>query len=258
MTGNRGSASSPVRAGRRPGPKTSQALFRRRATAVRRRMLRLVLASVLAAGLVAGLVWLVAFSPVLAASTVRVEGAADADADAVLEAAAVPLGAPLARLDTGAIAARVQERAPFVRAAGVHRAWPDTVVVEVVPRTPLLAVRGPQGEVSLVDEQAVSFRDVDSVPAGLPVVDRPTDAAATEDALLAVIDALRLLRDDQRERVTDLRVSGYDQVSFTLGTVRVIWGGRAEGAKKLAVLDALLRTNPALVDVSAPDTPITR
>ena len=38
----------------------------------------------------------------------------------------------------------------------------------------------------------------------------------------------------------------------------MVWGGIADGPKKLAVLEALLRTNPAVVDVSAPDTPITR
>jgi cell division protein FtsQ len=40
--------------------------------------------------------------------------------------------------------------------------------------------------------------------------------------------------------------------------VSVVWGGQADGPKKLAVLEALLKTNPAVIDVSAPDTPVTR
>jgi cell division protein FtsQ len=217
-----------------------------------------VLVAVAVAALVAALVWLVGFSSVLSADSVRVDGVANADAAAVLDAAGVPLGAPLARVDTGAIAGRVERDVAFVKEAAVHRAWPHTVVVEVEPRTAVVAVRGPQEQVTLVDDEGVSFRDVESVPAGLPVVDRSTEAALSTDALHAVIEVLGLLSDDQRATVTNLLVSGYDQVSFTLGKVQVVWGGRSEGPKKLAVLNALLRTNPALVDVSAPDTPITR
>ena len=74
--------------------------------------------------------------------------------------AAVPLGTPLARLDTGRIAERVQSQVRFVKQASVHRAWPQTVVVEVAPRTALLALRGPDGSLSLVDDHGVSFREV--------------------------------------------------------------------------------------------------
>ena len=69
---------------------------------------------------------------------------------------------------------------------------------------------------------------------------------------------LGLLTDTQRSTVTDLTVSSADLVTFMLGKVQVVWGGRGDGAKKLAVLNALLKTDPAVVDVSAPDTPVTR
>ena len=47
-------------------------------------------------------------------------------------------------------------------------------------------------------------------------------------------------------------------VSFTLGGVDVVWGGADAADRKLRILEALLPTDPAVIDVSAPDTPVTR
>ena len=58
--------------------------------------------------LVAGL-WLVEVSPVLAARTVRVEGVPAGAVAGIRDRADVPMGTPLARLDTDAIAQRVIE-----------------------------------------------------------------------------------------------------------------------------------------------------
>lgn len=241
---------------RRQPVTASRARFERRATRVRRRPLRLALAGLLALGLLGGVGWLVGFSSVLATTSVQVEGVSDADASAVLDAAAVPLGTPLARLDTGRIAERVQSQVRFVKQASVHRAWPQTVVVEVAPRTALLALRGPDGSLSLVDDHGVSFREVQTLPEGLPVVG--ASGTPAQDGVAAVVEVLGLLTDTQRSTVTDLTVSSADLVTFMLGKVQVVWGGRGDGAKKLAVLNALLKTDPAVVDVSAPDTPVTR
>ncbi|MGB8381775.1 MAG: FtsQ-type POTRA domain-containing protein [Dermatophilaceae bacterium] len=241
---------------RRPPVTASRARFERRASRVRRRPLRLALAGVLALGLLIGVGWLVGFSSVLATTSVQVEGVSDADASAVLDAAAVPLGTPLARLDTNRIAERVQSQVRFVKQASVHRAWPQTVVVEVAPRTALLALRGADGSLSLVDDHGVSFREVATLPEDLPVVG--SNGTPAEDGLAVVVEVLGLLTDTQRSTVTDLTVSSADLVTFMLGKVQVVWGGRGDGAKKRAVLNALLKTDPAVVDVSAPDTPVTR
>ena len=57
-----------------------------------------------------------------------------------------------------------------------------------------------------------------------------------------------------------MRITSASLVSFTMGNTTVIWGGGDAGARKAAVLSALLRTRPvpATIDVSAPDTPVTR
>ncbi|MFZ1287323.1 MAG: FtsQ-type POTRA domain-containing protein [Candidatus Phosphoribacter sp.] len=249
-----------ARSSRRPGRakvSSSRVRFEQRAAAARQRPLRLA-AAVLAVVVVLGSVgWVVWGSEVLNADHVAVEGVTDeADRAEVLAVAAVPLGQALARIDTGAIAARVGAL-PFVRRAAVNRSWPHTVTVVVTARVPLLLVRGPEGELALVDEDGVAFRTVTDPPSGLPLVNGSANRPEPE-GLQAVIDILRLLPEGQRSAVTEITVTSASLVSFKLGRVQIVWGGRAQPDKKLAVLTALLATKPALIDVSAPDTPVTR
>ena len=244
-------------AGRRPSM-SARARLEQRAVAVRQRPARVLAAAALTLAVVFGAGWLVWGSSVLAADTVRIEGLAadDADRAAVAEAAAVPLGTALARIDVGAVAARVRS-VPFVRDASVDRAWPHTVVVHVVPRVALFAVRGPQGRLGLVDADAVIFREVTSLPPGIPLANGTSDAPAPE-GLRAVVTVLRLLPETQRATVNEITVTSASLVTFKLGTVQVVWGGQGQEEKKMKVLQALLATKPTVVDVSAPDTPVTR
>ena len=77
--------------------------------------------------------WLVAFSPLLGASTVQVQGATTLSDDQVRSAAAIADGTPLVRLDTAAVARRV-EALPQVASARVTVAYPSTVTVTVLER----------------------------------------------------------------------------------------------------------------------------
>lgn len=244
--------------GRRRRPSMSaRARFEQRAVAVRQRPARVLAVVAALVALLAGTGWLLWGSSLLAADTVRVEGvAADADRAEVSQAAAVPLGTPLVSIDLAAIAARVQA-VPFVRAVSVDRAWPHSVVVRVDPRVALFAVRGPQGRLALVDADAVVFREVDALPKGIPLVNGSSDTPAQE-GLRAVIAVLRLLPETQRATVSDITVTSASLVTFKLGTVQVVWGGQGQEEKKLKVLQVLLATKPAVIDVSAPDTPVTR
>ncbi len=243
---------------RRAAPASPVPLQRRAAGGRRRSVPRAALA-VAAAALAGALAWAVFFSSVLAVDTVRVEGVGEEDSRPVLEAAGVSLGTPLARLDVGDVAARVRQQVPFVREASVTRAWPHTVVVHAVPRTALLAARGPSGQVRLVDEHGVAFRSVPTVPPGLPTagVSGFPEEGDTDGGLQAAAEVLRVLPEQQRSQVSDLTASSANLVTFRLGRVKVVWGGPGEGAKKAAVLGALLATRPATVDVSAPDLPVT-
>lgn len=238
------------------GVASSRARFEQRTAQARRRPWRLAAAGALVLLVVAGLVWLLALGPVLAVREVRVTGLGDAtEVAAVLAAADVPDGTPLARVDTSGAARRVGE-IPTVASVEVTRSWPDTVTVAVTRKAPVLAVRLPDGTLRVADASGVPYQQVAAVPAGVPLV---TSSSATPDpqGLRAAAGVLQVLPADLRRQVTGMTVASADAVSFQLGGVAVTWGGPSDGAKKARVLQVLLGTKPATVDVSAPDTPTT-
>ncbi len=231
--------------------------FRERALSNRRRpWLRalLVVATVAVAALVGWLVW---WSPVLGVDDVEVAGVTGAEARAVAALASVPEGTPLARVDTDAVAARVRERVT-VAEASVRRSWPGTLSVEVVPRTAALVVRNPDGRLEVVDAEGVTFGVVRAAPAGIPVVTATGSRGTTREALVSSLALLRALPPRLAADVSGIRVSSANLVTFTLGPRTVVWGGGEESPRKVAVLTALLRTKATVIDVSAPDTPVTR
>ncbi len=241
----------------RQGVLSSRARFERRAMQARRRPLRLVawVAAVLAALALA--VWVVGFSPLLVARTVTVTGLADAaERDAAVAAARVTLGTPLARVDTAGAAERIRAIST-VRSVAVTRSWPSAISVAVERKVPVLAVKNPQGQLQVVDAAGEAFQTVEALPPGVAMVNATTSAPDPE-GVRAAISVLGLLSPAQRSTVAEVTVSSADLVTFRLGPVTVVWGGVADGPKKLKVLNALLPTSPSVVDVSAPDTPVTR
>jgi hypothetical protein len=104
-----------------------------------------------------------------ASPTVEVSGATGAEAAAVAELVDVPIGTPLARVDTEAVAARVRERITDAEVS-VRRAWPSTLAVDIVLRTPAIVVKNPQGQLEVVDAEGVAFGVVKAAPKGVPVV----------------------------------------------------------------------------------------
>ncbi len=207
--------------------------------------------------LVTAVVWLVAWSPVLTAREVAVNGLSNpAETQAVAAAAAIPLGVPLVKIDTSGAAARVA-KIPTVASVTVTRSWPSTVTVQVERKVAVLGVQNPQGQLQVVDARGIPFEAVSALPPGIAQVNA-TSSAPDPAGLRAAIEVLQVLSPAQRSTVSALTVTSADLVTLQLGAVSVVWGGSDDGAKKLAVLNALLRTNPAVIDVSAPDTPVTR
>ncbi len=244
-------------AARRAGGDAGRARFERRAATVRRRPRVLLAVGAALVVLLAATVWVVGFSSLLAARTVTVTGLADpAEQQAVLAAAAVPLGTPLARVDTGGASDRVA-RIATIGSVTVSRSWPSTVVVSVARKVAVLAVKNPQGQLQVVDATGVPFETVATLPPGVAQVNAASDAPDPE-GIRTAISILQLLSPERRAQVSAVTVTSADLVTLQLGPVSVVWGGLADGPKKLAVLEALLTTNPAVIDVSAPDTPVTR
>lgn len=241
-----------------PDERATRERFAQRATDARRQVRRRRLLAALAVVVVGALVWLLGFSSLLAVGDVEVTGAADPDVAAVEDVALEESGTPLARVDTDELADRLREQVPGVAHADVSRGWPQTLTVEITPREPALAVTSEDGTIGLMDLEGVTFRSVDSVPDGVPEVTAEEGAEVTSDGVAAAREMLAALPDGLRGRVDDIRVDEADQVSFAVGETRVVWGDKSESERKVELVQVLLEEEPATIDVSAPDTPVTR
>ncbi|NYI07102.1 cell division protein FtsQ/DivIB [Allostreptomyces psammosilenae] len=218
--------------------------------------------ALLAAGvaLAGGAVWLVAFSPVLDARRVQVVGTELLTEEQVREAARVPLGGPLARVDTAAAERAVAElsRVDSVR---VSRVWPHTVRVEVVEHR-TVALLDEDGRLREVDEHGVVFEEAAGPLPGVPVVrvapdGGPSGAAFPRAELLAGAAEVALaVPEELRERTEVVRMDSWDDVRLELtdGSV-VVWGSPEDSARKAEVLTDMLAHPAAVYDVSVPEQP---
>ena len=218
-------------------------------------MLAAALAVVLA--LVAGGAWLVELSPVLVTRSVRVEGVPPGDVSNIVRRAAVPMGVPLAKVDTSAIARRVILQAALANVS-VSRSYPSTIVISASLRVPVLAVKNPQGQVQVVDIEGVVYATVSSAPKGVPLINTVENPPSRE-SLRGAMAVLRALSAAQRRKVTNVTVLGPNMITLKLGAVTVVWGGASEPELKVKVMTVLLRQNQVgTIDVSAPRTPVIR
>lgn len=201
------------------------------------------------------LAWLLVATPVLAVRTVVVSGTERLTAGQVRAAAAVDTGTPLARVDTGEVAARVLALRPVDRVEVIRR-WPSTVQVRVTERAAVAGLLDRTG-VTLVDADGVGFARAKALAPGTvrlqvprPGPDDPTTRAA-----------LRVLSDLPPPLRTPLRVvraASPSSVTLVLsGGRQVVWGGPEDTALKAKVTLALLKLPGRTFDVSRP-TVVTR
>jgi len=243
--------------GRPSGLPSSRARFDARAARVRRRPWLLAAWLVVALSLVAGGVWLVRYSPVLVARSVRVEGVPQGDVAQIMRRASVPMGRPLASIDTAEIARRVIATAVLAEVT-VSRSYPSTIVITASRRTPVLAVKNPQGQVQVVDSKGVAYATVAAPPRGVPMIDTLENPSSRESMRAALV-VLQALSSRQRGQVSEVTVLGPNMVTLKLGAVKVVWGDASEPELKVKVMTALLRQKDVgTIDVSAPSTPVIR
>jgi cell division protein FtsQ len=214
---------------------------------------RLILGAGAAVLLAAVIVWLLAFSSVFAARNVTVRGVHQLSAAQVRHAAAIDPGTPLLRLNSGAVAHRVQ-RLPDVAAARVSTSFPSTVVITVTERTPVGYVHA-DGGYTLVDTTGLQYRTVHAKPGNLPlfVVPKGADSRTTGGAVARVAAALpkSLLH-----RVTSIQALDPDAITLLLTDNRIVrWGSAAHSAQKARILPTLLRQHGTQFDVTNPDLP---
>jgi cell division protein FtsQ len=228
-------------------------LANKRRQRLRRRIL-MVSAAIGAVAVVAGGVWVVYFSPVFAATTVSISGTSILTAADVTAAAQVPLGTPLARLDTGVIANRVKQL-KAVADVTVSRSVPHGVKIVVKERTAVYAVSSGSG-FDLVDASGVPYTSVVDAPAGLLVATvSGNDERLRKDVAIVVTALPKGLRD----RAVLISAGSPDSIVIELsGGGEVVWGSAESSAQKAEVVAALLSVKASVYDVSSPSHPTTK
>jgi cell division protein FtsQ len=203
---------------------------------------------------VAGVLWVVFVSSAFSATTVSVTGISVLTADEVTAAAQVPLGTPLARLDTAAIATRVKQL-KAVSDVTVTRSVPHGVRIAVKERTAVYAVSSGSG-FDLVDAQGVAFTSVADAPKGLVVA----SITGSDDRLRRdVATVVRALPQALRDRAVLVSAESPDSIVIELsGGAEVVWGSAENSAQKAQVIAALLSVKASVYDVSSPSHPTTK
>ena len=158
---------------------------RRRLSHIRWRRIGTVLAVL---GVFAGLVGLY-FSPALRVHEIEIGGATTVST-ADIEALASLDGASLVTADLSAAESRIEEL-PMVKAATITRAWPQTVRIAIVERTPWAIWQAGTSAYAVDDEGVVLVGDA---PAGAPVIRVSGADVGLEPGQVVDQDAVALAR----------------------------------------------------------------
>lgn len=209
--------------------------------------------------LIAGIGWALLGSSLLVVRSVRTTGPGRIPRALVLAAAGIRRGTPLVRIDTGAVARRV-ERITQVQSARVTRSWPDAIVIWTQRRTAVFAVPR-RGGCYLIDSYGVVLGRTSKAPARLVVLRSPGGPVAALRGNPAVRTGGAVIKELPRwlrRQVTAVRAGGPAGVTLILrGGVSVIWGNAGRGAAKAHELAILLPTGASYYDVSDPTTAVT-
>jgi len=204
---------------------------------------------------VAFAVWVLLFSTWLGLRQVEVEGVHRVSRADVSAAARVAPGTPLARIDLGAVEARV-EAIPAVASAAIHRGWPHTIVITVTERQPVAAVHE-RGTWWLMDKTGTLFGSTSGRDTEEPIVE--IDAGPGPETLKQVASVLGLMPADLAVQTKRVTASSVDSITLHLkdgGEVR--WGSSTHSVEKATVLRALMQHKAAFYDVSVPSQPATK
>ncbi|HEY3834386.1 MAG TPA: FtsQ-type POTRA domain-containing protein [Acidimicrobiia bacterium] len=207
----------------------------------------------------AALVGLVAASGLFAARRIDVQGTVHLSADAVRRASGVHGDPSMLRLDTGAIAARV-ERLPWVADAQVSISWPNSLVIHVTEWEPV-AYTADRGRWALLASNGRVLDEVLARPlafmkvVGLATVPPAGHAIAGGSA----VDVIDRLPDDLRRQVIGLDLSGGGVTLRLTGDLAIRFGDMsAVPSKSGAALAVLGAPHPGChyIDVSVPSAPV--
>ncbi len=194
-------------------------------------------------------VWLVFFSSVFAVKAVKVTGVDAALEKQVIAVAPVPMGEPIAKVDTAAIGSAVQGALPWIASVDVRRGYPNDIVIAVTPR--VAVAQSTDGQA--IDADGIAYQSPTALPKKLLTID-----GSDPDALGTAVRIYRQLPPEIARKIASLTAKSRDDVTFTLGSGAVVrWGNDQKAEQKIAVLTALLPRRARMYDVSAPELPTT-
>ncbi|PDQ34610.1 MAG: hypothetical protein B5766_10540 [Candidatus Lumbricidophila eiseniae] len=222
----------------------------------RRRMWALGLGSVT---VVVIAVWAIAYSPLFALRTIRVEGTHTLPS-AQVEAAFVPLrGTPLPLVTDEKIQKVLANFKP-IETYSIEALPPHTLVIRVVERTAVGVFAHSGGGFELVDAAGVVIDTPAAQPAGQPLITVPDGASGSGFRTAAAV--IRSLPSSLRSMLAGVSASTSNNVILQLASgEKIVWGDVSEPVLKAQVLDSLLRAAPpgsvSVYDVSSPLSPVT-
>ncbi|GHD97888.1 cell division protein FtsQ/DivIB [Streptomyces alanosinicus] len=233
----------------------------------RPRLRTIVILAVVVLLLGAGGVWALYGSAWLRVRQVSVSGTDVLTPAEVRDAAAVPVGAPMISVDTGAIEARLRRKLPRIDTVVVARSWPHGIGLKVTERTPVLLDRK-DGDFVEVDDEGVRFATVPQAPKAVPMLELSASRTGSAAASFRRFGTDRLVREAVRvagalpaavaKETRTVQVRSYDTISLELADGRTVaWGSSEDGRTKARALTALMKAAPGArhFDVSVPTAP---
>lgn len=227
-----------------------------------------VVAVLLAAGITA---W---FSPVLALSSVTVDGATLTNSQQVKSSVlSTWKGTPLPQIRLGAVQNSLHSEFPKTREVKVRWSGPHSLRVTITDRTPVVAKES-VGRWQRYDDQGALIDSVGSRPEGLAVLRGSSSSSAS--ALRAAVTMLNQLPSEARSQIVSVQAGSADdlRVVYAIPTdaqtatpsskqkvkaseVEIRFGDASDIANKFASAKPLLSRTTGYVDVSVPSMPTT-
>jgi len=184
-----------------------------------------------------------AYSPLFAVERIEVVGVASLDVAAVEESLQSQKGRPLPLVDRDEVRAALTSF-PLVETYAIEPRPPHDLVVRIVERTPVAVISTDAG-FTTVDAAGVALDTADARPEGLPVAE--VEDGPHSEVFAEIGQVLRALPDDLAQRISTIRATSPDDVSFDLPDgdgVTVVWGSAGDTAEKMEILSAAFEATP--------------
>lgn len=184
----------------------------------------------------------IAYSPLMAVTTIDVEGADQIKGSRIVDDLSAQRGTPLPLVDQRAIKAKLVKY-PLIQSYTVEARPPGTLVVRLIERDPV-GVLKTGSRYALVDPAGVAVRTADKRIDGYPIIEVKGGVDGTGFASAAAV--LRALPDSVRDKVDTITASTHDDVTLTFEKTEatVTWGSADSSAVKAEALLKLMKAYP--------------